>query len=417
MTRRETGAERHEVVVVGLGSMGSMALWQLAKRGVDVLGIEQFGQVHTQGAYAGESRLFRVAAKEGEIFIPALLRARELWQELGETYGQDPLLPIGAISVGPQGHADLATTLSAIQHYDLPHEVLDAAALRSRFPQFRVEDDDVGVLDLLGGALRSELAVAAATELAAGHGAALRHDTAVLGIEPGAHGVRVTTGSGAVIAERVVVCAGPWTTRLLPDLADVVRVASYSLLWFIPRHFELFTPDRLPGFMRDLDGVHAFGVPSLDGYSVKVVPSLGLEPVDDWADRVTSLSPERLAWAGEQAQRMFPDLIPAPSRWSVHGESLAANKMPIIDTVADGSLVIATAMSGNGFKFAPVWGEMLADIVTKGEGVFAHDAFSIAAHRRASWERARRPRRFTQPLRAGPSGETGRRWDGRDPSK
>ncbi|HET9082734.1 MAG TPA: N-methyl-L-tryptophan oxidase [Trebonia sp.] len=376
-----TYVDRKDVVVVGLGSMGSMALWQLAKRGADVLGIEQFGRVHTYGAYAGESRLFRVAAKEGEVFIPALLRSRELWQELGTAYGQDSLLEVGALSVGPRGHPALESTLSAIKRYDLPHEVLDAAELRSRYPQFYVEDIDIGVLDTLGGVMRSELAVVAATELALSHGASVRYDTAVLAIEPRPDGVRVVTSNGEVLAERVVLTAGPWTTRLLPDLADIVKVAAYSLIWFIPRHIEMFTPGRFPGFMRDLHGVHAFGIPSLDGYSLKATPSLGFSPVDDWNDRETVIPRERLKWAGEQIQMMLPDLIPEPSRWSVHGESVAASKMPVIDTVADGSVVVATALSGNGFKFSPAWGEMLADLATTGEGMFTNPAFTIDGHR------------------------------------
>jgi sarcosine oxidase len=141
--------------------------------------------------------------------------------------------------------------------------------------------------------------------------------------------------------------------------------------------------------MRDLHDVHAFGVPSLDGYSVKAVPGLGLPVADDWDDRVTTLPRERLKWAGEQIHKMLPDLIPEPSRWSVHGESTAfnntgASKMPVIDTVADGSVVVATALSGNGFKFAPVWGEMLADLATKGEGMFTNAAFTIDSHRAAA---------------------------------
>jgi sarcosine oxidase len=376
-----THADRRDVVVVGLGSIGSMSLWQLARRGADVLGIEQFGRVHTYGAYAGESRLFRAAAKEGEVFIPALLRARELWHELGASYGQDPLLKVGALSVGPQGHPALTSTLSAARRYDLPHEVLDASGLRARYPQFYVEDNDIGVLDTLGGALRPELAVVAATELALSHGASVRYHTTVSAIEPRSDGVRVVTSDGEVLAERVVLTAGPWTTRLLPDLADIVKVATLPLIWFIPRHIEMFTPGRFPGFMRDLHDVHAFGIPSLDGYSVKATPSLGLPQSGDWDDRGTTIPRERLKWAGEQIQKMIPDLIPEPSRWSLHGESVAANKMPVIDTVADGAVIVATALSGNGFKFSPVWGETLADLATKGEATFTNDAFTIDAHR------------------------------------
>lgn len=375
---------RTAVVVVGLGSMGSMALWQLAERGVDVVGVEQFGRVHTRGAYAGESRLFRVAAKEGQVFTPALLRSRELWEKLGASYGQQPLIAAGALSVGPNGHPDLESTLRSIADFDLPHEVLDAAQLRSRYPQFYVEDEDIGVMDTLGGALRPELAVAAATEMALARGATAHYDTTVTAIEPGPGGVRVVTSEGELLADKVVVSAGPWTTRLLPELADVVKVVTYPLIWFLPRHIEMFTPDRFPGFMRDLHGVHAFGIPSVDGYSVKATPHFDFPLVDDWSDRTMTLTDEHLRWAGEQMQKMIPDLIPAASRWSVHGESLAANKMPIIDIMAEGRVVVATALSGNGFKFAPVWGEALADLATAGESRFSEEVFTVDHHKKSA---------------------------------
>lgn len=374
-------ALKKDVVVVGLGSMGSMALWQLAKRGVDVLGIEQFGRVHTNGAYAGESRLFRVAAKEGQVFTPALLRSRELWQELGAAYGQDILLPVGALHLAPEDHPDLQSTLRSIKQFDLPHEILDPAQMRKRYPQFYVEAGDVGVLDTLGGAMRSELGVFAATDQAVAHGAEVRYETVVSAIEPGNDGVRIVTADGDVLAQRVVVGAGPFTTRLLPELADLVKVVTYNLIWFMPRHIDMFTPDRFPGFMRDLHGVHAFGIPTLDGYSVKAVPNMDHPMVDDWDDKSTTLTRDQLVWAGEQIQKMVPDLIPAASRWSVHGESFTANKMPIIDTIADGAIVVATALSGNGYKFAPVWGEMLADLATTGQAKFAEQAFTVDGHR------------------------------------
>ncbi|MBX7431545.1 N-methyl-L-tryptophan oxidase [Mycobacterium sp. Y57] len=377
------GTAIRDVVVVGIGSMGSMALWQLAVRGADVVGVEQFGRVHTYGAYAGESRLFRVAAKEGRLFTPALLRSRELWQRLGAAYGQDPMLPVGALSLGPSGHPDLESTLRTIAEFELPHEILDAAQVRARYPQFHVEDDDIGVLDTFGGLLRPELAVAAATDRALACGTTVYYDTTVEAIEPHDDGVRVVTSNGELLARRVVLTTGPWTTRLMPELTGLVKVATYPLIWFLPRHIEMFTPDRFPGFMRDLHGVHAFGIPSLDGYSVKATPNIDFPMVDDWADRCTLLTREQLKWAGEQMHTMLPDLIPEASRWSVHGESFTEGKMPIIDTLADGRIVIATALSGNGFKFAPVWGETLADLATKGESSFTEEVFTLADHRRA----------------------------------
>ncbi|WP_036920945.1 FAD-dependent oxidoreductase [Propionicicella superfundia] len=375
-----------DVVVVGLGSMGSMALWRLAAARPDLrlLGIEQYGGVHFHGAYAGESRLFRVAAKEGRIYTPLLVRSRELWTELEQASGREILLKVGALSVGPAGHPDLDATLQSISDHDLPHETMDAAELRARYPQFHIEADDVGVLDVLGGGTRSEVGVLAATGEAIRLGAAARFGVQVDGIDVTSDGVRVATSEGDVLADRVVVTAGPWTTRVLPDLADLLTVSTYALTWFMPRHIERFTPDRFPGFMRDLGGVHAFGVPTLDGYSIKMCPQVDLDEVADIAARPPGLVREQLVWVGEQAVRMIPDLVPEAVRWSVHSDSKTAARMPVIDTVADGRIVVAAGMSGNGFKFAPVYGQALAEVILTGDSEWTRPQFTAASHREAA---------------------------------
>lgn len=376
---------RADVVVVGLGSIGAMALWRtaaaLAGTGKTVLGIEQYGPLHAAGSYTGESRLFRVAAKEGRFFTPALLRSRELWLQLQEESGRLLLREAGVLSLAPGDHPDIATTLAVIDEFGLDAEVFDAAQLRARFPQFAVESGDVGVLDPLGGGSRPEAAVLSGIEAAERLGAQVWSGTAVEAIEQVGDGVRIGTPRGDVIAERVIVTTGSWTTRLVPELADLVTVGSFGLTWLMPRHIEWFTPDRFPGFMRDLGDVHAFGAPTLDGFSIKICPHVILPEVGDYADRFTELTREQLAWIGEQAQRMIPDLVPDPVRWSVHPDSATAARVPIIDTMAGGAIAIATGMSGNGFKFAPVWGQALADLATTGRSDWQNPLFTIAAHR------------------------------------
>lgn len=375
--------QQADIVIVGLGTMGSMALWQSALRGRRVLGIEQYGRIHTNGAYAGESRLFRVAAKEGDLYTPALLEAHRMWLELGEAYGSDILLQVGALSIGPKGFPDLEATMTAIIDHNLPHRVLDADELRRVYPQFAVEDGDIGILDELGGGLRPEVAVAAATDEAAKAGAEAWYHTEVAAIESSGDGVVVRTTRGDVEARRAIVTAGPWTSKLMPQLADLVRVRSFALTWCMPRHIGKFDPARMPGFMRDLDGVHAFGVPTLDGYSIKICPHFEFDDAADMDAWAQGLDEEQLAWMGEQAQRMVPDLIPAPSRWSVHPDSMTPNKMPIIDTVEDGRIAVATGMSGNGFKFAPVYGRALAELAETGKSRWRLPEFTVAAH--PSW--------------------------------
>lgn len=370
-----------DVAVIGVGTMGSMALWRLSRRpGLRVLGIEQFGPAHTHGSFSGESRLYRAAAKEGQIYIPALLEARRLWQELEAESGRSILLPVGALSVAPEGHEDLASTLRSIQEYDLPHRLLDADQLRAEFPQFAVRGNDIGVLDELGGGLRPEVAVMTATERAVAAGAEVRYHTEVLSLAEDADGVTVTTSTGIVRAARVVVTAGSWTTRVLPGLASLLHVEAYALTWFMPRHIERFTPDRLPVFLRDLDGVHAFGAPSLDGYSIKMCPKIDWDPIDHPSQLPTRITPEQLAWAGEQAQRMMPDLVPDPVRWSIHHDSVTPDHVPVIDRVGAGRIVVAAGMSGNGFKFAPAYGAVVADLVTESASAWQHPAFTLDGH-------------------------------------
>lgn len=396
---------RVDVAVVGLGSMGAMALWQLAKRNarggsnrLTLLGIEQYGGIHAAGAYAGESRLFRVAAKEGRLYTPALLHARRLWQELGASTGRDLLIQAGALSIGPAGHGDLEATLASITEHELPHEVLGHAELRQRYPQFAVREDDIGVLDTLGGAVRPEAAVLAAMEQALEHGAQIATGTEVTAIEPDRDGVLITTSAGERIrAGRAVVTAGPWTTRLLPELSELIEVVSYALTWLMPRHIEHFTPSRFPGFMRDLDEVHAFGVPTLDGYSIKICPHVDLPAGTDIGGLTLTLNREQLRWAGEQARRMIPDLMPEPVRWSVHPEGRTADKMPVIDTLAEGRVVVAGGMSGNGFKFAPVYGQALAELALDGASEWRHQEFTVAAHQHRRESGAQPPESSTSP--------------------
>ena len=376
---------RVDVAVVGLGSIGAMALWRtalaLSGTGKTVLGIEQYGPLHAAGSYTGESRLFRVAAKEGRFFTPALLRSRELWHQLEAESGRGLLLEAGALSLAPADHPDIAATLRAIDEFDLQAEILDADGLRRRYPQFAIESDDVGILDPLGGGSRPEASVLSGIEAAERLGAQVWTGVEVQAVVPDGDGVRIATARGEVIADRVIVTTGSWTTRLVPELADLVTVASFGLTWLMPRHIEWFTPDRFPGFMRDLGDVHAFGVPTLDGFSIKICPHVILPEVGDYADRFTELTPDQLRWIGEQAQRMIPDLVPDPVRWSVHPDSQTAARLPIIDTVADGAIVIATGLSGNGFKFSPVWGEALAELAIDGRSDWQNPLFTIAAHR------------------------------------
>lgn len=380
------GAKQATVVVVGLGSIGSMVAWQLSKRGVgSVIGVEQYGVAHTDGAYAGESRLFRTAAYEGEQYTPLLKRSQRLWRALEEESGQQVYLQVGALTIAPGGSPKIRRTIEAAEQFALPHEYLEGKELRRRFPQHDFDHDDVAVLDLGGGGLRPERAVLTAADLAAQRGVEVWSNTAVLGIEQRDGRHLVSTEHGDIMAEKIVIAAGPWSLRLLPELTALTTVKSIPLTWFMPKRIDDFLPERFPVFVRDRGDTHLFGAPSLEGYAVKIsraaFPDWPL--VDDPAVIRKAHTRAELRQTSELATWYFPGLHAEPVRHSIHPDSYTADLTPIVDVSSDGTRVVVSGLSGRGFKFAPVLGEIAADLVVAGASqLYDEEQFSFAAHYR-----------------------------------
>lgn len=384
-----------DVVVIGLGTMGSLALWEEAKAAGDradrVVGIEQYGPVHTHGSFTGESRVFRVAVHEGARYVPALLEARERWQHLQEVAGRQLFLPTGVLNVGPEDCEPIATVRQCVAENDLPAEELDTAELRERFPQHAVDEGDVAVLDTLSGGLRPELTVLSGLELAAKAGATILTNTPVTGIARDPNGgVTVTIGGPepqTIHAGRAIVTAGSWAGRLLPGLADLLTVHPLSLTWFAPHHIELFTPDRFPVFLRDRrtdDGglEHLFGVPTLDGFSIKASAGSLFGVFDDVAEVPEMPGADKLREIGEIAHRFFPDLNPEPVRASMHHDAFTPDDAPIVGVDDSGTIAFAAGMNGNGFKFAPLFGAWVSQL-SRGEtpDLYDEEWYGLAGHR------------------------------------
>lgn len=372
--------QKTNVVVIGAGTVGAMALWQLSKReGLDVVGLEQFGRVHSHGSYAGESRVFRTAVHEGGTYVRMIQRSRDLWRELERESGRDIYTEVGALSIAPEGFPDLVTAMDTVREFDLPHRVLTDTELRAEYPQHRIQDGDIGLLDAHGGGLRPEVAVMSALDIAEANGAQLHFNTPVLGIEERADGVVVRTTQGAWLADTVVVASGSWSTRLSPELNELLRLQVLGLTWFMPKEPELFVPERFPVFLRDAGSVHFFGAPSFDGYAFKACTNPEWPVFRDVADVPTSHTREELIKIGQRAAELFNGINPEPVRQSVHHCAYTPDRLPIIDRSASGRVVTLTGMSGHGFKFSPQVGEWAAQLVT-GEETTVDPRFALPAH-------------------------------------
>ena len=356
-----------DVVVVGLGAMGSAALHQLARRGVRVVGVERLVPGHDQGSSHGESRIIRLGYFEHPSYVPLLRRTYTLWRELEATSGTKLLHITGIAEIGPPDGEVVAGTLAASRLHGLPHEVMDAAETMRRFPAFNIPHDHVGVFQPDGGFIAVEPAIAAMISQAQAAGAEIRTSTAVLSIAPHGDGVRVTTNRGEIDAHTAIVAAGPWVKTLLPDLPAPLRVTRQVMGWFQPRDPALFAGDRLPVFLLESShGVH-YGFPPFASGAVKVArhhhDDETVNP-DDY-DRAVSSSDEALIRAA------LAHHIPAANGTLQAAKTCLYTVTPdrdfIIDRLPDApNIIVASPCSGHGFKFAPVVGEILADLATTG---------------------------------------------------
>ncbi|MEZ0169305.1 N-methyl-L-tryptophan oxidase [Microvirga sp. TS319] len=230
-----------DVVVVGLGAMGSAALYQLAKRGMNAVGIDRFSPPHDQGSTHGETRITRQAIGEGEVYVPLVLRSNELWKELEAETGERLLVQNGCLIMGSSAPASggvirsafLERTQKSAIAYDIPHEMLDAAEIRRRHPQFMPREDEIGYFEPGGGYLNPERCVAVQLELARALGAVAQLGTRVISVSPEGSGVKVVTDQGELLAGQAIVSAGSWASSLLgAPFARLLSPARQVMHWF-----------------------------------------------------------------------------------------------------------------------------------------------------------------------------------------
>jgi sarcosine oxidase len=359
----------YDVVVAGLGGFGSSTAAVLARRGVRVLGLDPRPPVHAEGASTGESRIVRQAYFEGAGYVPLLLRAYELWEQLGHDEGHAFLRQTGGLFLGAAGTRVLEGSIRTAQEWDLAHEVLDAAEMRSRFPAMTPPVDAIGLYEPVAGAVSPEDTVSAFLRRAATAGAELRHDEAVTGWSVDGDAVRVRTSRGTVDCGALVLAAGRWSPQLLAGLELPLVTEARVQHWFRPPVPTGFGIGELPVWLWDLgEGTALYGLPSLgtDG-SVKVaVHFSGRGPAAGWSPRdLSDATAPLLPGLGSEHLREKPcwyTLTP--------DENFVVGQHPASDRV-----VVACGFSGHGFKFTPVLGEVLADLATDGSSSFELSLF------------------------------------------
>jgi sarcosine oxidase len=361
----------YDVVVLGLGGMGSAAAAELAARGAQVLGIEQFGPAHALGSSHGETRIVRMAYFEKPDYVPLLRRAYEQWDALAAAAGEPILVRTGALMIGAPDSAVVAGTLASVGEWELPHEVLDRDAMAVRYPQFRLREGEIAVREENAGYVSPERSVRAQLDRAQAAGAELRFDTAAQGWSVDPAGVRVQVDGTEVRAAKLVIAAGAWTSRLVPDLGVPLRVGRRVMHYWTPRvPIAEFAPERFPVYIFQTDpGDEIYGFPLVGDPAGGVKLGFHHRGADCDPDTVNrEVAGDEVAEMRALLERRLPGLAGVPVRSKVCMYTLTPDEHFVIDHLpgTDRRVAVATGFSGHGFKFTPVVGEILADLVLDG---------------------------------------------------
>ena len=363
---------RYDVIVVGVGGMGSATSYYLARRGKRVLGLERFGIPHAMGSSHGHTRIIRLAYYEHPSYVLLLKRAYELWREIQQAAGERLLHITESIDAGPEDSWVFKGSWESCKLHDLPHEVLTGAELHRRYPGYHLPADHLALVQPEGGFLTPEKCIVSYVMAAQARGAEIHARERVLEWEPLEGGVRVRTDRGLYEADKLVVTAGAWDGELL-DVLDGLAVPERQVLaWLQPTRPERFRADVFPVFNLLVDEGRFYGFPVFGVPGFKFGKYHHLEQMVDpeTVDREAHDYDEQLL--RDFAERYFPDGCgPTMDLQSCMFTNTPDNHF-VLDLHPDYPQVsFASPCSGHGYKFASVIGEIMADLAET--GITRHD--------------------------------------------
>jgi len=377
----------YDVIVAGLGGMGSATAYQLAGRGKRVLGLEKFTPAHDRGSSHGRSRIIRQAYFEDPAYVPLLLRAYELWERLERETGQELMTLTGGLMIGRREGELVSGSVESAEEHGLPYEMLDAGEIKDRFPPFSPDPETVALYEEKAGFVRPEETVKAHLDRSEALGADLRFEEPVLLWEASEGQVRVKTPEGSYEAERLVISPGAWAPQLLADLSVPLEVERQVMYWFEPASgLEPFLPDRFPIFIWEPDdGNKFYGFPAQDddrGVKAAFFRAGGVPTTPETIDR--EVHQEEIDFLRGYLAEHVPELAGR----CLDARACTYTNTPDLHFVISlhpehPQIAIACGFSGHGYKFCSVVGEILADLVTEGSTRHLIDLFSPARLKKA----------------------------------
>ena len=369
MSRRK----HFDVAIIGLGTMGSFAAVELARRGLSVVGFDQFTPPHGRGSHSGSTRVYRIAYPEGTGYVQLAQRAGELWDQAAEQLGTQLLHRTGMLNMGIPGQRFIQEIEESASTNRLPIERLSANEVHRRYPAFEIGEDYVGLFDAQAGWIDVDASITASLAQAQALGVECVFDQPVQGWDASASEVRVHLQNGTITAANLVVTAGAWTGNLLRDLHLPLAVKRKVIAWFDPLAPELFAADRIPVFTFAENAVYGF--PGFPGQGVKMAEHAGGSYLPHADSPVSPPGPADLDPIAAIAAKYMPKLAgsyPAARSRLLRSATCLYTVTPDEDFIVDhhpefDNVVFAAGFSGHGFKFAPLIAVALADLVQQGK--------------------------------------------------
>ncbi len=353
-----------DVIVMGCGGFGSSAMAHLARRGLKVIGIDRFSPPHDQGSSHGETRIIRKAYFEHPNYVPLLHRAWTLWEELSDESNQYLIQRRDLLMSGPPGSEVTEGARQSARLHGLSLQDLTPVEALKRFPMFHLPADHTMTVESTAGILWAEKCVAAHLRLAMSEGAVLKTGETVLSVQKsGSDGLTVRTDRTTYSAAAGVITCGAWTPSLLPEYARLISIKRKTLFWHPIQSADWANAERAPMFLLDLPEGQFYGLPSVDGKTIKVGEHSGGETVDNPSMLSREVRDDDAEPIQKFVTRHLRQVEPQALRSSVCMYAMSPDGHFLFDRLPDMPLVVGAGFSGHGFKFTSVLGEVAADLI------------------------------------------------------
>ncbi len=370
----------YDVIIVGAGSMGSAAGYYLAKSGKKTLLLDSFNPPHARGSHHGDTRIIRYAYGEGAEYIPFVLQAQKLWDELAEESGQSLFLQTGVLNVGRKDSAFINNVMTSAKTYSLPLEILNANEVHERWDGISLPADFIGCFEGTSGVLKSEECIRAYSQLAQKHGATIVTEQKVSKIAIHADGVTVKTGNDTYHADSLIITAGAWAKELLAmtGIHLPLNPVRKTFAWFNVRE-ESYDEQVFPAFAFETDFGFYYGFPSIERAGLKVGRHDGGESIDP--NETIPAFGEKQADKVE-LERFLDQFMPSSERQLNYGKTCIYTMTPDEDFIIDlhptySHVAFAAGFSGHGFKFSSVVGQALSELIMFGKSEQHLSPFSV----------------------------------------